>query len=546
MAHRRLEHAHIARTPRRGRPVCWAAAGAFMLAGASVAQPFPPPPGHVIRTPRPQARAVPPDVQQPIWADLDLLVDPLQPGAHSSEAVPEYLLYQLVDQLTAKRYEEAEQTARALVDRVPERATAHYNLACVLALRGRTDAALGSLQRAVELGWRNRLHLRIDPDLASLRQHEGYHDLLKNLDEHLRNERGAAVPLRVDGFPKLREEIASILPDLLSSHHVPGISLAVIRNGETLWTMTSGVRDARQDAPLSEQDLFRSTTATTLLTALAALQLEAMDVWSLDDPIARWLPEFLPDHPDLRDRITIRQVLTHTAGLRSQLTRDMTDGTDDLIRRSVAFDPTRHGARYLYNRAASLLVGRAIERTMIDDDFDPATSEEYVYDFATRTRATILRPLQMLETYPRQLARLADRLVVGHTELGTPFRDPIEPARPGNPVYITIHDYARLLELLTSASAEASPVQLPADAWSQMLERPLEGATGFGLGVRLSRTDFGTYADLTDVHLGLGSLVRWYPTTRTAVVIMYNSETGHPLAERLAHMILGGEHVVGE
>lgn len=65
----------------------------------------------------------------------------------------------------------AEKDLRAAVDLDPQNATAHYNLACTLALAERLDEALLSLGRAVELAPAELLPLAAtDPDLAALRE----------------------------------------------------------------------------------------------------------------------------------------------------------------------------------------------------------------------------------------------------------------------------------------------------------------------------------------------------------------------------------------
>ena len=51
----------------------------------------------------------------------------------------------------------------------PESASLHYNLACLEAIQGHSDAALASLRRAVELAPDAARWARDDEDLASLR-----------------------------------------------------------------------------------------------------------------------------------------------------------------------------------------------------------------------------------------------------------------------------------------------------------------------------------------------------------------------------------------
>lgn len=67
---------------------------------------------------------------------------------------------------------------RKLVRLQPDNATAHYNLACSLALCRRKSAALAELTRAVELGYRDHDWMAQDPDLEILKRHPGFAALL--------------------------------------------------------------------------------------------------------------------------------------------------------------------------------------------------------------------------------------------------------------------------------------------------------------------------------------------------------------------------------
>jgi hypothetical protein len=70
---------------------------------------------------------------------------------------------------------------RRLVKLKPANATAHYNLACSLALSKRKTDALRSLRQAVELGYRDFDWMLQDPDLEEMKAHPGFLALLEQL-----------------------------------------------------------------------------------------------------------------------------------------------------------------------------------------------------------------------------------------------------------------------------------------------------------------------------------------------------------------------------
>lgn len=67
------------------------------------------------------------------------------------------------------RHQEALAVDREIVRRSPLCETAHYNLACSLALVGSLDEALTALERAIELGYDDAEQMASDDDLAALR-----------------------------------------------------------------------------------------------------------------------------------------------------------------------------------------------------------------------------------------------------------------------------------------------------------------------------------------------------------------------------------------
>ncbi len=77
---------------------------------------------------------------------------------------------------------------RKLVRLQPENATAHYNLACSLALSKRPRHALDALERAVDLGYHDAVWMRDDEDLAPLRDHPEFQQLIARVDQAAREK----------------------------------------------------------------------------------------------------------------------------------------------------------------------------------------------------------------------------------------------------------------------------------------------------------------------------------------------------------------------
>jgi tetratricopeptide (TPR) repeat protein len=85
--------------------------------------------------------------------------------------------------LTLKgRFVDGLQIDKRLVQLRPNDPLIHYNLACSFALLKRTDLALKTLRRAIELGYRDFRYMREDRDLDTVRNDPRFRQLLREFE----------------------------------------------------------------------------------------------------------------------------------------------------------------------------------------------------------------------------------------------------------------------------------------------------------------------------------------------------------------------------
>ncbi len=108
----------------------------------------------------------------------------------------------------------------------------------------------------------------------------------------------------------------SILP-LLEQHHVPGVSVAVIKDFKIAWVGTFGVADASTGTPVAVDTLFQAASISKPVAAMAVLKAVSEGRFGLDDDINSILKSWkLPTGDFTRDRpVTPRSLLSHTSGL---------------------------------------------------------------------------------------------------------------------------------------------------------------------------------------------------------------------------------------
>jgi len=88
------------------------------------------------------------------------------------------------------RIDEGLRMDRRLVRLAPNNPTAHYNLACSLALKRRKADAVRALRRAVEVGYVDLKWLREDPDLASLRNYPAFLEIEADIALRQKSNKG--------------------------------------------------------------------------------------------------------------------------------------------------------------------------------------------------------------------------------------------------------------------------------------------------------------------------------------------------------------------
>src|SRR5882672_770949 len=73
--------------------------------------------------------------------------------------------------------------------------------------------------------------------------------------------------------PATRKEIENAVAKFMALNSVPGISVAVVKNGEYVWSAGFGMADLENSVPATSQTLYRLASLSKPITAVAAMQL---------------------------------------------------------------------------------------------------------------------------------------------------------------------------------------------------------------------------------------------------------------------------------
>jgi CubicO group peptidase (beta-lactamase class C family) len=174
----------------------------------------------------------------------------------------------------------------------------------------------------------------------------------------------------------------------LKRQQIPGLALAVLKNGKVVKAAGYGFADAELSVPVTEKTLFDVGSISKQFTAAAILLLAQRGKLKLDDPVRNYLEAA----PDSWSAITLRHLLTHTSGLDVQDYESL-DEHEDLLRRDyseaemlawAAHVPlaAAPGERWAYSNMGYVLLGMVIRKV----------SGQFHGDFL---RGSLFGPLEM-------------------------------------------------------------------------------------------------------------------------------------------------------
>jgi CubicO group peptidase (beta-lactamase class C family) len=209
----------------------------------------------------------------------------------------------------------------------------------------------------------------------------------------------------------------------LSEQNLPGLSVAVGVGGEVVWAEGFGFADLEKRVPVTPEHRFRIGTMSMTLTSAAVGLLLENDRLKLDEEIQTHVPQF----PKKEWPVTLRQLMAHTAGVRSdggdegplfsrQCERPV-EALQHFAESKLLFEP---GTKYRYSRYGWIAVSAAVE----------AAAGE---DFLTFMRTQIFDPLGMHDTRADSLTReIPDRATFYFPRYSADPRYGPDPMRPLN------------------------------------------------------------------------------------------------------------------
>ncbi len=311
----------------------------------------------------------------------------------------------------------------------------------------------------------------------------------------------------------------AILHNLVVENRIPGVSITILRKGKLFYERGYGYADLDKKVKVSPQKtLFRIASISKCITGLALAKMVEEEIVELDASFYRYVPYY----PKKKYDFTLRQLASHTAGIRSYMGKEFALNMPYSIKDSIEIfkdDPLvfKPGKGYLYNSFDFVLLSLAMQEAC------GIPFEKYVAE-------KILEPLGMLNTMPEGVtehSRSYQKKVVEQSLTYTKTKMGFKKTVPVNNYYklagggylSTSNDIAKLGHAILDKKLIA-PEILKEILTSQTVNGSL---TYYGLGFQVSQDDQGrNYVGHVGNSVGAYSNFFVYPKEQVVISVLIN------------------------
>lgn len=315
------------------------------------------------------------------------------------------------------------------------------------------------------------------------------------------------------------EAVDAYVRGAMEKKHVPGVSIAVVRDGRVVLAKGYGLADAEQDVPATADTVYQLASVTKTFTASAVMMLAGDGKLGLEDKVA----DRVKGLPDAWKDVTVRHLLTHTSGIKSYTS---VDGFDEMLRRDfapreildlVAKEPLEFppGGRWAYSNTGYFLLGMVIEE---------ASGKPYAEFMAER----IFRPLGMSRTRVNDLKAIIPGRARGYGRDGEALvnGEYVSPSQPfsAGALVSTVADLAKW-DAALSAGTLLDRATL--DAMWTAAKLGGGGEADYGLGWQVTTTNGHRTVAHGGGIPGFSTQVARYPDDKLGVIVLTNLEGDH-------------------
>ena len=360
----------------------------------------------------------------------------------------------------------------------------------------------------------------------------------------------SAVPAPREQIEKAIEKLDDVARDVLGASKIPGLAVAVVWEGKTVYMKGHGVRRAGEPAPVDADTVFLLASLSKSIGATVVARQVAAGKISWATPVAGPLPWFTLGDLWISKHVTIGDLYGHRSGLPDHAGDDLEDLGYD---RRTILERLRHlplapfRANYAYTNFGLTAAAEAVAMAA-------------GVDWETLSETTLYRPIEMLSTSSRHADFLKrTNRAIPHIPGATGF-EPVELRQPdaqspAGGVSSNVRDMANWLALILANGRHngsdfiAKDALLPAISPQVISSHPYAADArastyGFGFGVNVQSSGRVAISHSGAFSLGAGTTFTILPSLDIGIVVLTNASpigAAEAIASTFADLVQLGE-----
>ena len=322
-------------------------------------------------------------------------------------------------------------------------------------------------------------------------------------------------------------DLETRIPDLMEKAEIPGLQIALVRDGKVVWHQGFGFKNASTRAPATDETIFEAASLTKPFFAYFVMMLVDEGLIDLDKPLHTYftreeIEQGLRHSLDAKgfkrewfEKITSRHILSHSGGLPHGERGDVFP---------IFFEP---GTKWKYSADGYELLQFAIEKLKGEK-------------LETIMQKYVLEPLGMKKSYMIWREAYEDTIANGHDVFSNPqdFRKRNQ-AHAGASLYTTANEYARFV--CAVIKGEGLKSETSKEMLTSFIDMNEDKSLGWSLGFGLQHDSNGTsFWQWGDYGIFRNYIIA-YPEHKTAVVYLTNSNNGLSVCSELVGRSIGGQ-----
>ncbi len=112
----------------------------------------------------------------------------------------------------------------------------------------------------------------------------------------------------------ISQDLDSYINKAIKDWQVPGLALAIVKDGKVIVSKGYGVKDMNSQNPVDQNTLFMIASNTKAFVGTSLAQLDHQNKLNLSDQVSHYLPQFKMHDPNLTDYVTLTDLVTHRMG----------------------------------------------------------------------------------------------------------------------------------------------------------------------------------------------------------------------------------------